>query len=157
MDEMQVFYYENKKVRTVQKGGYPWFVLKDVCQVLNLGTTAHVSKRLDGDEVNLIHLMDSLGRRQKTTVVSESGLYNIILRSDKPEAKPFRKWVTSQVLPSIRQNGGYIAGQENMTPDELMAKALMVAQKTIEDQKLRLSNLTIQNQIMQPKRTTLTT
>lgn len=56
------------------------------------------------------------------TAVNESGLYNVILRSDKPEAKPFRKWVTSEVLPSIRKNGGYIAGQEQLTPSELMAK-----------------------------------
>ena len=90
--------------------------------------------------------------------VNESGLYNVILRSDKPEAKPFRKWVTSEVLPSIRKNGGYIAGQEQLTPEELMAKALLVANKTLADREARICELTAQNsqlnvekQIMQPK------
>ncbi len=67
---------------------------------------------LDSDEVSQAHLIDSMGRSQEMTIISESGLYNVILRSDKPEAKPFRKWVTAVVPPSIRKNGGYIAGQE---------------------------------------------
>ena len=75
----------------------------------------------------------------------------MILRSDKPEAKPFRKWVTSEVLPSIRKSGGYIAGQEAMSPEELMASALLMAQKTIEARDARISALTVQNQIMAPK------
>lgn len=85
------------------------------------------------------------------TAVNESGLYNVILRSDKPEAKPFRKWVTSEVLPSIRKNGGYIAGQEQLTPSELMAKALLVANKTLAEREARISELKVQNAIMQPK------
>lgn len=109
--EIQVFNYDQKQVRTKQIGGEPWFVLKDVCAVLGLSTPARVAERLDSDEVSQTHLTDSLGREQETTIISESGLYNVILRSDKPEAKPFRKWVTSEVLPSIRQHGAY------MTPD----------------------------------------
>lgn len=110
--EMQIF--ENEKfgtVRTVIIDGEPWFVLKDVCGILGLTTPARVAERLDEDEVNLTHLTDSLGRAQETTVVNESGLYNVILRSDKPKAKPFRKWVTSDVLPTIRKHGAYMSAE----------------------------------------------
>lgn len=87
--------------------------------------------------------IDTLGGVQNATIISESGLYNVILRSDKPEAKPFRKWVTAVVLPSIRKNGGYIAGQEELSPQELMAKALLVAQKTLTDRDARIKELGI--------------
>ena len=113
MKELQIFNYNNNEVRTVQKDGDPWFVLKDVCMVLNLTTPARVAERLDPDEVSQTHIMDSMGRQQETSIINESGLYNVILRSDKPEAKPFRKWVTSEVLPAIRKHGGYL------TPDKV--------------------------------------
>lgn len=152
MDKVTIFKYEeNKLVRTMNISGEPWFVLKDVCDVLGLSTPARVAERLDSDEVSQAHLIDSVGRSQEMTIISESGLYNVILRSDKPEAKPFRKWVTAVVLPSIRKNGGYIAGQEELSPQELMAKALLVAQKTLTDRDARIKELTAQNQIMQPK------
>lgn len=151
MNEMQTFVYSGAEVRTVQKDGAPWFVLKDVCGVLNLGTPSRVAERLDGDEVSLTHLTDSLGRLQETTVISESGLYNVILRSDKPEAKPFRKWVTAEVLPAIRRSGGYIAGQNDLSPAELMAKALKVAEHTLAERDARISSLQVQNAIMAPK------
>ena len=152
MNKVTIFKYEeNKLVRTMNINGEPWFVLKDVCEVLGLSTPARVAERLDSDEVSQAHLIDSVGRSQEMTIISESGLYNVILRSDKPEAKPFRKWVTAVVLPSIRKNGGYIAGQEELSPQELMAKALLVAQKTLTDRDARIKELTAQNQIMQPK------
>lgn len=152
MNKVTIFKYEeNKLVRTMNISGEPWFVLKDVCDVLGLSTPARVAERLDSDEVSQTHLIDSMGRSQEMTIISESGLYNVILRSDKPEAKPFRKWVTAVVLPSIRKNGGYIAGQEELSPQELMAKALLVAQKTLTDRDARIKELTAQNQIMQPK------
>lgn len=118
MNEMQIFNYSGNPVRTVQKNDETWFVLRDVCEVLNLSTPARVAERLDADEVSQTHLIDSLGRGQAMTVVNESGLYNVILRSDKPEAKPFRKWVTAEVLPSIRKHGAY------MTPETLQAAIL---------------------------------
>ena len=152
MNKVTIFKYEESKlVRTMNVSGEPWFVLKDVCDVLGLSTPARVAERLDSDEVSQAHLIDSMGRSQEMTIISESGLYNVILRSDKPEAKPFRKWVTAVVLPSIRKNGGYIAGQEELSPQELMAKALLVAQKTLTDRDTRIKELTAQNQIMQPK------
>ena len=152
MNKVTIFKYEESKlVRTMNVSGEPWFVLKDVCDVLGLSTPARVAERLDSDEVSQAHLIDSMGRSKEMTIISESGLYNVILRSDKPEAKPFRKWVTAVVLPSIRKNGGYIAGQEELSPQELMAKALLVAQKTLTDRDARIKELTAQNQIMQPK------
>lgn len=144
MNKVTIFKYEeNKLVRTMNVSGEPWFVLKDVCDVLGLSTPARVAERLDSDEVSQAHLIDSMGRSQEMTIISESGLYNVILRSDKPEAKPFRKWVTAVVLPSIRKNGGYIAGQEELSPQELMAKALLVAQKTLTDRDARIKELGI--------------
>ena len=151
MNKVTIFKYEESKlVRTLNLNGEPWFVLRDVCEVLGLGNSRMVADRLDEDEKGVSQI-DTLGGVQNATIISESGLYNVILRSDKPEAKPFRKWVTAVVLPSIRKNGGYIAGQEELSPQELMAKALLVAQKTLTDRDARIKELTAQNQIMQPK------
>ena len=107
MSNIRIFNYNSVEVRTIQSDGEPWFVLRDVCNVLGLGTPARVAERLDPDEVSQTHITDSMGRQQETTIINESGLYNVILRSDKPEAKPFRKWVTSEVLPTIRRHGMY--------------------------------------------------
>lgn len=150
-DKIQIFNYKENKIRTVEMNSKPWFVLKDVCAVLGISNPRMTAQRLDADEVNLADVIDSVGRHQETTVISESGLYNVILRSDKPEAKPFRKWVTNEVLPSIRKNGGYIAGQEEMTPAEIMAKAVLLAQKTIADRDARIAALTEENAVLVPK------
>ena len=150
MKDIQIFRYEDNDVRTVEMNGEPWFVLKDVCKVLGISKYRDAAERLDDDERAPVRV-DTLGGAQEMTAVNESGLYNVILRSDKPEAKPFRKWVTSEVLPSIRKNGGYIAGQEQLTPSELMAKALLVANKTLAEREARISELKVQNAIMQPK------
>ena len=109
--------FENEefgKVRTVIKDGEPWWILKDICQVLEMkaNSAGEVVKRLDKDEYDSIGLTDSLGRKQKAYVVNESGLYSILVRSDKPKAKPFRKWLTSEVIPTIRRTGGYVANEE---------------------------------------------
>lgn len=112
MNELQVFNYNGNEVRTIQKDGEPWWVLKDVCEVLDISQAVRVAERLDEDEVSQTHITDSLGRQQSTYIINESGLYNVILRSDKPEAKPFRKWVTSEVLPSIRKHGAYMTPQK---------------------------------------------
>ena len=118
MSNIQIFNYQNNEVRTVEMGGEPWFVLKDVCGVLDIADHKVVARRLDEDEVCQTPITDSMGRQQSTTIINESGLYHVILRSDKPEAAPFRKWVTSEVLPSIRKNGAY------MTPETLQAAIL---------------------------------
>lgn len=145
MDELQIFTYNGIKVRTVQKDGDPWWVLKDVCEVLGLKNPTMIADRLDEDE----RAKFDLGRQGETNIINESGLYNVILRSDKPEAKPFRKWVTSEVLPAIRKTGGYIAGQEQLKDAELMARALMVAQKTIESRTEEVKSLKLANAVQQ--------
>lgn len=150
MNEMQTFVYSGAEVRTVRKDGAPWFVLKDVCGVLGMSNSRVVADRLDNDEKGVSQIY-TLGGVQEMTCISESGLYNVILRSDKPEAKPFRKWVTAEVLPAIRRSGGYIAGQNDLSPAELMAKAIKVAEQTLAERDARISSLQVQNAIMAPK------
>lgn len=150
MNELMIFKYHSSEVRTIQQNGEPWFVLKDVCAVLGLSDTNKTAERLDPDELTRTKLVSG-GQEREMYIINESGLYNVILRSDKPEAKPFRKWVTSEVLPSIRKTGGYITGQDELSSEELMAKALMVAQRTLAERDARISALTVDNQIMKPK------
>jgi prophage antirepressor-like protein len=140
MNDLHIFNYNGYKVRTIQKDGEPWWVLKDVCEVLGLSSPHKVFERLDDDEKGR-NQIPTLGGEQEMTVVNESGLYNVILRSDKPEAKPFRKWVTSEVLPSIRKNGGYIVNQENLTPEQIVANALIVAQNIISQKDKQIEQM----------------
>ena len=107
MNGLQVFSYEGNEVRTVQRSDETWWVLKDVCEILELTSPHKVAERLDDDEKGR-SLIPTLGGNQELTVVSESGLYNVILRSDKPEAKKFKRWVTHEVLPTIRRHGAYV-------------------------------------------------
>lgn len=102
------FQFESKEVRTVtDESGNPWFVAKDVCNILDIQQPTKAVGNLDDDEVNKSHLVDSLGKSQEMITISESGLYTLIIRSNKPEAKKFRKWVTAEVLPAIRKTGTY--------------------------------------------------
>ena len=107
MNELQIFNYNDKEIRTVKKGGDLWWVLKDVCNVLELSNPTMIAGRLDEDE----RAKFDLGRQGETNIINESGLYNVILRSDKPEAKKFKRWVTHEVLPSIRKHGAYMNEQ----------------------------------------------
>lgn len=108
MNELQIFNYQSNEVRTVMKDGEPWFCLVDVCRVLDLTSPHKVAERLDRDELTGIKVRSG-GQTREMTFINESGLYNVILRSDKPEARPFRKWVTGTVLPTIRKTGAYSA------------------------------------------------
>ena len=156
MSNLHVFNYNGNEVRTIQKDGEPWWVLKDVCEVLGLSSPHKVFDRLDEDEKGR-NQIPTPGGEQEMTVINESGLYNVILRSDKPEAKPFRKWVTSEVLPSIRKHGAYMTPetleQAILNPD-MMIK-LCTALKDEQDKNKALqavnSSLTVDNQIMKPK------
>jgi len=105
----QIFQYQDKQVRTILINDEPWFVAKDICDILEIGDTHKAMDRLDDDERNSIPITDSLGRLQNTYVVNEAGLYNLILGSRKLEAKQFKRWVTHEVLPQIRQTGKYIS------------------------------------------------
>ena len=106
MNELQVFNYNSSEVRTVMRDGEPWFCLVDVCRVLDLSSPHKVAERLDRDELTGIKVRSG-GQTREMTFINESGLYSVILRSDKPEAKKFTRWVTHEVLPTIRRTGGY--------------------------------------------------
>jgi len=107
MNQITTFNYSATSLRVVTKDNEPWFVAADVCALLTLGNTHMAIERLDDDEKG-VSSIDTLGGSQEMTVVNESGLYSLILGSRKPEAKKFKKWVTSEVLPAIRKNGFYI-------------------------------------------------
>lgn len=159
MNDLTIFNYNDNEVRTIQKDGEPWFVLKDVCQVLGLSNPTVVADRLDDDEKTKVDPKSHLGSRSNEfiTVINEGGLYNVILRSDKPEAKPFKRWVTHEVLPSIRKHGAY------MTPDKLGEllqdpDAMICLLKTLKDEREKNKTLQAENSalvvdktIMQPK------
>lgn len=147
MNELMVFSYEGKEVRTIQRDGEPWWVLKDVCDVLELSNARMIADRLDEDDVSLAYITDSLGRQQQTNIVNESGLYSVILRSDKLEAKTFKRWITHEVLPQIRKHGAYITTsklEEIMNDPDAWIK-LLTALKEERQEKERLQLQTIQD------------
>lgn len=108
----QVFNFNGAQIRTIEKDDQPWFVLKDVCSVLDIDQVAGIKRRLSEDVISN-HPLPTAGGLQQTTIINEDGLYDVILESRKPEARSFRKWVTSEVLPSIRKHGAY------MTPETI--------------------------------------
>lgn len=132
MNELQIFNYGKIPVRTVLVGGEPWWVLTDVCRVLGIKNSRDVVNRLDPDEKG-VGQIDTPGGNQNMTIVNESGLYKVILRSDKPEAKAFSRWVTHEVLPAIRKTGAYSmtapppTGQRALTVDDYLTAARMVS------------------------------
>lgn len=131
--EIQTFHFNAAALRTLtDKNGEPWFLGQDVCNILDTGTN-HLREYLDEDEITNIRTTDIGQNGGKPPVfVSEPGLYKLIMRSRKPEAKEFQRWVTHEVLPSIRKTGGYIPTSESDSDEAIMAKALLIAQKTIE-------------------------
>lgn len=138
MNELKIF--ENQefgKIRSVMVNNEPYFVAKDVCDILEIKNTTQAIQRLDEDE----RTMFNIGRQGETNIVNEYGLYNLILASRKPEAKAFKKWITHEVIPAIRKTGGYIAGEESMTEDELVLKAINVLQIKVENYRLQNQKL----------------
>lgn len=136
MNELQIFNSkEFGEIRTVvDKVNNVWFCGNDVAKALGYERGAKaISDHVDTEDRHEVPIQDSIGRMQKTAFINESGLYALVLSSKLQDAKKFKRWVTSEVLPSIRKNGGYIAGQENMTDEELLEKAVLVAQKKIAE------------------------
>lgn len=133
MNEIKIF--ENPQfgaIRTMERDGEPWFVGKDVAETLGYQNGSRdINRHVDEDDRQKIMFFDG-NQNKETIIINESGLYSLILSSKLPTAKEFKRWVTSEVLPSIRKSGGYIAGQEDMSDADLMAKALLVAQRQIE-------------------------
>lgn len=145
------------QIRTAGTPEDPQFCLVDICAVLDL-TPSKVAQRLSDDVLSKYPIPDNLGREQVTNFVNEDGLYDVILDSRKPEARAFRKWITSEVLPEIRKSGGYMVVSEQDSDMDIMARALMIAQKTIEsrDQRIQMLEgerdlLQTQNKLMAPK------
>lgn len=137
------------EVRTLNIENEPWFVAADVCKALEIGNPTDAMRRLDADERTLVSI-EGASNGLSVNAVNEPGLYTLVLGSRKPEAKAFKRWITHDVIPSIRKNGGYIAGQETLSPEELMAKALLVAQKTIEEKDKLISCATEQAKLNAP-------
>ena len=126
------FDFKGRTLATItDKKGNPWFIAKDVCGVLGYRDTNDGTKYLDSEEQNTCTDKSS-GQVRHIKIINEPGLYSLILRSRKPEAKEFKRWVAHKVLPAIRKTGGYIHGADKMSEKEIMAKALLVAQRTIE-------------------------
>lgn len=137
-DTVIPFSFEGKSVRVVTRNNEPHWMLTDVCQVLGITNTGNASSRLDHDEKATIHITDSGNLNAERTIINESGLWSLVLTSRKAEAKRFKKWLTSEVIPSIRKHGGYMVSHEDDTPETLMARALQLADKTIKDHQAQL-------------------
>lgn len=154
MTDIQIFNNPQfGQLRAVTIDNEPWFVGKDVAERLGYSNTRKaISDHVDSeDKTDGVTIRDPIGREQNPMFINESGLYSLVLSSKLPTAKAFKRWITSEVIPSIRKNGGYINGQDQLSPEELMARALVVAQQTLADRERRISELTVTNQIMQPK------
>lgn len=130
MNELKIFNnLEFGDIRTTTKDEVPYFCLSDVCRALEIGNVSQAKARLNQDGVISNEVIDSIGRKQLANFVTESNLYKLIFQSRKESAERFTDWVTSEILPSIRKNGGYIAGQETLSDEELLERAVLVAQK----------------------------
>ena len=129
------------ELRTVEIDGEPWFVGKDVATALGYTNSRDaIATHVFADDKG-VESIDTLGGRQKMTIINESGLYALVFGSRLKIAKDFKHWVTSEVLPSIRKNGAYIRNQENMTPAEIVARGLIAAQKIIEERDKEIAHL----------------
>lgn len=147
MDELQVLNYHDKEIRTVEKDGEIWWVLKDVCNALGITDHKSVKRRLDDDERG-VYPTPTPGGTQNMAIVNEPGLYNVILQSAKPEAKDFKRWVIHEVLPSIRKSGAYALEQARpMTPAQLLAAQA----KVLVDMEQRMNQMQDETRALEAK------
>ena len=142
MNNLQIFDSPDfGQISTIQQNGEPWFVGKDVADILGYQNGSRdVNRHVDEDD-RQNYQNGTFESNRGLTIINESGLYSLILSSKMPKAKEFKRWVTSEVIPAIRKTGGYIAGSENMTDAEIMAKAVLVAQSTIRQRDQRIKEL----------------
>lgn len=142
MNELQIFEYEGTPVRNVMIEEECWWVLKDVCQILGINNHRDLPKRLDVDEVGRFELPHPQNPTKliEMVCINESGLYNVILRSDKPKAKEFKRWVTHEVLPTIHKHGAY-AVDDLLDNPELAIKAFTA----LKDERERRKALELEN------------
>ena len=151
-NEIQRFEFKGAALRTLtDEAGEPWFVAKDVCDVLELNNVGQALARLDDDEKSSITLNDGTPGNPNRAIVSESGLYALVLASRKPEAHEFKRWVTHEVLPQIRKTGGYIPTTDVDDDMTILAKAVMIGQRTMEEQKRRIAEQSEHIKALEPK------
>ncbi|MDD7465518.1 MAG: phage antirepressor KilAC domain-containing protein [Actinomycetaceae bacterium] len=132
------FTYRGTAVRVVESDSQPWFVASDIAKILGYSAATAMTRTLDDDEKGM-QTVHTLGGEQNLAIINEAGLYSAILRSRRSEAKEFKRWVTHDVLPSIRRHGGYIAGQDNMSPEEMALASMRWLQSKIEEQANQLA------------------
>lgn len=148
MTEIQRFDFKGAALRTLtDENGEPWFVAKDVCDILGHSNVSMALDRLDDDERSKFNL----GRQGETNIVNEAGLYVLVLGSRKPEAHEFKRWVTHEVLPQIRRTGGYIPTTDADDDMTILAKAVMIGQRTMEAQKRRIAEQSEHIKELEPK------
>lgn len=151
-NEIQRFDFKGAALRTLtDEAGEPWFVLKDCMSILDLGNPTETVKMFDDDEFSTTEVIDSIGRRQQAYIISEPGLYRLVMRSRKPEAKEFQRWVTHEVLPQIRRTGGYIPATDADDDMTILAKAVMIGQRTMEQQQRKIAEQQTRIVELEPK------
>lgn len=149
MEDLQIFSNsEFGEIRTITKDNEPWFVAKDISDKLGYAQTSNMMKRIDTED-SISSILD--GMNMKSILINESGLYSAIIGSKLESARRFKHWVTSEVLPSIRKNGGYITGQETLSDDELLSKALLVAHNKIAERDKIIEQKQARIEQMKPK------
>lgn len=147
-NEIQQFDFKGASLRTLtDKAGEPWFVAKDVCDILGHSNVSMALDRLDDDERSKFNL----GRQGETNIVNEAGLYVLVLGSRKPEAHEFKRWVTHEVLPQIRRTGGYIPTTDADDDVTILAKAVMIGQRTMEQQQRKIAEQQTRIVELEPK------
>lgn len=146
--EIQSYNFNGASLRTLtDEAGEPWFVAKDVCDILEISNPSDALKRLDDDERSRFNL----GRQGETNIVNEAGLYVLVLGSRKPEAHEFKRWVTHEVLPQIRKTGGYIPTLDADDDMTILAKAVMIGRRTMEAQKRKIAEQQTRIVELEPK------
>lgn len=142
------------EVRTIKgENNMPWFIGKDVAVVLGYKSpSVAICEKVDPeDKTTFVNSEPGSNYKSKTTLINESGLYALILGSKLPQAKAFKRWVTSEVLPAIRKEGGYIATKPDDTPEVVMARAILIAKSTIERLEHENKVLAGQNKVLSAK------
>ena len=153
MEDVAIRVFDSEEfgeVRAFNDDEQVFFVANDVCRVLALSNPRSSLALLDDDEKG-VHTVYTPGGDQQMAVVTEPGFYRLVLRSRKPEAKAFQRWVTHEVLPALRSDGGYMAAYADETPEETMARAVLLAQQTIDRQRRRVAELEARNAAIEPK------
>jgi anti-repressor protein len=154
MDTNQItrFDFHGATVRVItDEHNETWFIAKDICDVLGIDTN-HAREGLDDDEITNLRNTEVWNRPGRAPlIVSEAGFYRLVLRSRKPVAKEFQRWVTHEVLPSIRKHGGYMAGQEGMSPEQMLAASMRWLESRIAEQQGQIASQQAQLDAQAPK------